>query len=94
MSADVSAKYIHQDKGEDYPLDVDSIFFMYDPVAVPATAPALYPQAPPYGFLPPQGERAPQFGAPPAFGAPYAYGPPPPFAPPAYGTYPPPPPPQ
>ncbi|XP_057289349.1 uncharacterized protein LOC130612077 [Hydractinia symbiolongicarpus] len=29
-SADVSAKYIHQDKGPDYPLDVHSWYFMFD----------------------------------------------------------------
>ena len=29
-SADVSSKYIHQDKGPDYPLDVHSWYFMYD----------------------------------------------------------------
>ena len=73
MSADVSGKYIHQDKGADYPLDVDSIFFTYDPTAVPASAPPYaqpqYTQPPPYGLLPP-GEAAP------------------PFAPPAYGVYP------
>ena len=83
ISADVSAKFIHQDKGEDYPLDVDSIFFTYDPTAVPETAPsAPYAQPPPYGLLP-RGEPAPPFG-----------GAPPPFAPPAYpayGGYPPPP---
>ena len=29
-SADVSAKYVHRDKGPDYPLDVHSWWFMYD----------------------------------------------------------------
>ena len=29
-SADVSAKYVHQDNGPDYPLDVHSWYFMYD----------------------------------------------------------------
>ncbi|XP_078343312.1 uncharacterized protein LOC144629028 [Oculina patagonica] len=97
ISADVSAKYIHQDKGEDYPLDVDSIFFTYDPTAVQASAPAPYPQPPSYGFLP-QGGPAPPFGAPPPAGAPFPYGapppvggPPPPFgAPPPVGAPPPP----
>ena len=83
MSADVSAKYIHQDKGEDYPLDVDSIFFTYDPTAVPATAPTPYAQPLPYGLLP-------QGGPPPPLGAPLPFAPPP-FEPPAYGAYPPPP---
>ena len=65
LSADVSAKWIHQDKGPDYPIDVHSWWFMYmgHPIMAP-TAPA---------FLPP-----PQFGMegqlPSAFGA----GPPPP----------------
>ncbi|KAL9977326.1 hypothetical protein ACROYT_G014716 [Oculina patagonica] len=84
ISIDVSAKYIHQDKGEDYPLDVDSIFFTYDPTAVQETAPAPYAQPPPHGLLP-QGGPAPPFGAPLPAGAP-----PPPFAPPAYEAYPPP----
>lgn len=104
MAADVSAKYIHQDKGEDYPLDVDSIFFTYDPLAAQATAPP-YAQPPSYGLLP-QGQPAPPFvPAPyaPATYAPAPYAPapypsapyapapstePPPFAPPAYGMYP------
>lgn len=65
-SADVSAKYIHQENGPDYPLDVDSIFFTYDPSAASPSAPP-YMQPPPYGFLPPN-EAPPPF-APPAYGA-------------------------
>ncbi|XP_078342440.1 uncharacterized protein LOC144628243 [Oculina patagonica] len=85
ISIDVAAKYIHQDKGEDYPIDVDSIFFTYDPTAVQATAPAPNAQPPSYGLLP-QGVPAPPFGAPPPAGAP-----PPPFgAPPLVGGPPPP----
>ena len=45
-SADVSAKYVHRDKGEDYPIDVHSWYFMYD-ATLAATA------APPMGFAPP-----------------------------------------
>ncbi|XP_078368412.1 uncharacterized protein LOC144652262 [Oculina patagonica] len=94
ISIDVSAKYIHQDKGGGYPLDVDSIFFTYDPTAVQETAPAPYAQPPPHGLLP-QGGPAPPFGAPPPagdpsppFGAPPPVGgPPPPFgAPPPVGA--------
>jgi len=96
MAADVSAKYIHQDKGEDYPLDVDSIFFTYDPMATQATAPP-YVQPPSYGLLP-QGQPPPPFSPAPYAPAPYPSAPyapapstePPPFAPPAYGMYPPP----
>lgn len=66
MSADVSAKYIHQKNGPDYPLDVDSIFFTYDPTAVSPSAPSSM-QPPPYGFLPPN-QPPPPF-APPAYGA-------------------------
>lgn len=83
MAADVSAKFIHQDKGEDYPLDVDSIFFTYDPMAVQPTAPP-YAQPPSYGLLS-QGQHAPPFA--PAPYAPLPSAEPPPFAPPAYGAY-------
>ena len=38
-SADVSAKYVHQKNGPDYPIDVDSIFFTYDPTPVQPSAP-------------------------------------------------------
>lgn len=99
MAADVSAKFVHQDKGEDYPLDVDSIFFTYDPMAVQATAPP-YAQPPSYGLLP-QGQPQPPFAPAPYAPTPYApapypsapYAPAPstelpPFAPPAYGMYP------
>ena len=30
-SADVSAKYVHRDKGPDYPIDVHSWYFVYWP---------------------------------------------------------------
>ena len=44
LSADASAKYVHQDKGADYPIDVHSMWFVYDPAA-PAQS-----SAPTYGF--------------------------------------------
>ena len=85
ISADVSAKYIHQDKGEDYPLDVDSIFFTYDPAFVtapPSALPpqALYPQPYPQPFMQP-------YPQPPSYGF-VQQGAPPAFDPPAYGAYP------
>ena len=51
ISADVSAKYVHQDKGPDYPIDVDSIFFLYDPTtagAQPSAPPLQMQYAQPY----------------------------------------------
>lgn len=44
MAGDVSAKYVHQDKGPDYPVDVHSFWFIYEPGA------AQQPTAPSYGF--------------------------------------------
>ena len=44
LSADVSAKYVHHDKSTNYPIDVYSMWFVYDP-----TAPAQS-SAPTYGF--------------------------------------------
>ena len=76
-SADVSAKYVHQDNGPDYPIDVDSIFFTYDPTPVQPSAPPLpyfqpysqpYTQPPSYGFL--QQDNPPPYD-PPAYGALY-----------------------
>ena len=62
-SADVSSKYIHQQNGPDYPLDVQSWYFMYDesllanppppPVGFPAPAPVGFPTAPPVEFAAP-----------------------------------------
>ena len=43
MACDVSAKYVHQDKGADYP-PVHSFWFMYEPTT------AQRPNAPSYGF--------------------------------------------
>ena len=94
LSADVSAKFIHQENGPDYPIDVDSIFFTYDPLAVtgPPPAPPAYAQpypqglGQPYSQLPPQGFGQPYSQA-PAYGfAPQ--GAPPPFNP-SHGTFPP-----
>ena len=52
LSADVSAKHRKQDKSPDYPDDVDSIFFTYDPLAVtgPPPAPPTDAQAYPQGL--------------------------------------------
>ena len=50
-SADVSAKYISPQNGDDIPVDVDSIFFTYDPAAA---------AAPPYSAPPPHKEPYPQ----------------------------------
>ncbi|XP_068751085.1 uncharacterized protein [Montipora capricornis] len=99
LSADVSAKYIHQDKGDDYPIDVDSLFFTYDPATdtgPPSVPPPFaqpysqgfgqpYPQPPPQGFGQPYPQPPPQ-----GFGQPYPHPPPQGFGqpyppPPAYG---------
>lgn len=58
-SADTSAKYIHQDNGPDYPVDVHSWWFMYDETLCMYSQPTpdanLYPTIPPpvYGAQPP-----------------------------------------
>ena len=45
ISADLSAKYVERARdGEEIPLDVDSIFFKYDPVDAAALPPAFPPQ--------------------------------------------------
>ena len=43
ISADLSAKYVEKDD-EEIKLDVDSIFFKYDPADAAATPPAFPPQ--------------------------------------------------
>lgn len=89
-AADVSAKYVDEDDGPDYPIDVDSIFFVYDPSAVAAapTAPPLqlpYPQLYPQPFTQPYPQPFPQpYPPPPAYDF-AQQGAPPPFDPPAYG---------
>ena len=75
-SADVSAKYVHQDKGPDYPIDVDSIFFTFDPAA------AVQPSAPP-----PQVPYYQPYSQPFAPPPPYGFTAPPPYEPPAYGAF-------
>ena len=54
-SADVSAKYVLEKNGPDYPIDVDSIFFAFDATPVqPSQAPQAYSQycqPPPYNSL-------------------------------------------
>ena len=64
LSADVSAKYVHQENGPDYPIDVDSIFFTHDPLAAqgPPPAPPSFAQAYPQGLGQPYSQ--PRFGQP------------------------------
>ena len=70
-SADVSAKYIHQDKGPDYPLDVHSWYFMFD-MSLYAQRQAMHQQ---YGLLYPsipiQGaaQPPPYYAPPPSYDA-------------------------
>lgn len=82
ISADVSAKYVDQDKGEDFPIDVDSIFFTYDPAAAVAPPPP-YPQPYSQPFGQPFGQPYPQ---PPAYG--FTHPSAPPAFNPSYGAYP------
>ncbi len=44
MAGDVSAKYIHREKDDDYPVDAHSFWFIYEPTT------AQQPNAPSYGF--------------------------------------------
>ena len=64
-SADVSAKYVHPDKGADYPIDVDSIFFAHDPTPVQPAASQPYGPPPPYDSV--QYDNPPPYD-PPAYG--------------------------
>ena len=74
LSADISAKFIHQDKGPDYPIDVHSLWFMrMDAVAPP---PQVAPGMPPLGFSSGMQEQP---------GANFGFASvPPPYAPPSY----------
>lgn len=45
-SADVSAKYVHQENGPDYPIDVHSLFFCQMGVSSRSNSPYLFQQAP------------------------------------------------
>ena len=78
LSADVSAKYVHQENGPDYPIDVDSIFFTYDPLAAqgPPPAPPSFAPAYPQGLGQPYSQPLPQ-----GFGQPYPQAPAHGFAP-------------
>ena len=49
LSADVSAKFVHQDKGPDYPLDVHSWWFKYDPAVANEASQTQYGLGLPYG---------------------------------------------
>lgn len=86
MAGDVSAKFVHQDKGADYPIDVHSIWFIYDP---PATH---QPTAPSFGFgtvMPTAPYPPMDSGMPSAYGGPLATAPyPPTDQQSGYGLYP------
>ena len=87
MAGDVSAKYVHQDKGADYPIDVHSFWFIYEPTA------AQQASAPSYGFdfpTPPYEAGMPQASYQPSgYGIPMASAPyPPTNQPTSYGLYP------
>eukprot|EP00794_Sanderia_malayensis_P017978 gene17978-19775_t len=87
LSADVSAKFVHQENGPDYPIDVHSMWFLYlgygaaPPVPQPfATAPPepSFPSAlPPVQFgmqsVPPAGTAPPQSNI--SFQSAFSYGP-------------------
>ena len=62
LSADVSAKYIHQDNGPDYPYDVHSWWFMHDPTVTQNLSQTQYGLGHQYG--PPVGLPQ-EFAAPP-----------------------------
>ena len=101
-SADVSAKYVRQDNGVHYPIDVDSIFFTYDLTPVqPSAPPPPYsqPYSQPYTQPPSYGLWLQPSAPPPTYSQPYSqpytqppsYGflqqdNPPPYDPPAYGS--------
>lgn len=78
LSADISAKWVHQDKGPDYPIDVHSLWFMRMDLVSPPQQ--FAPPMPPltgygldgtsfgtYGFAPAPPAGAPPFGAPPPY---------------------------
>ena len=73
----MSAKYVHQDKGADYPIDVDSIFFAHDPTPVQPVAPPPMPYFQSYSQ---------PYGSPPPYDS-VQYDNPPPYDPPAYGGF-------
>lgn len=73
-SADVSAKYVHQENGPDYPIDVDSIFFTHDTTPVQPSAPPLVLNAQWYSQ---------PYTQPPPYHS-FQQGNPPPYAPPSY----------
>ena len=93
IAGDVSAKYVHQDKGPDYPIDVHSFWFIYEPTTTQEpTAPSYGFNVPaaPYGVAMPQAPY-PHVGAPSGYGVPQATAtaPYPPAGQPAgYGLYP------
>ena len=62
LSADVSAKYVHQENGPDYPIDVHSWWFMYDPAVAKEASQTQYGLGNQYG--PPVGQSQ-SFAPPP-----------------------------
>ena len=72
ISADVSGKFEDDNNSAECPIDVDTIFFMYDPAAAtgpPSVPPPQfafpqpYPQPPPFDFA--QQDAPPPFDPPP-----------------------------
>lgn len=63
MAGDVSAKYVHQDKGPDYPIDVHSLWFIYESTTTQQGS------ASGYGF----NLTIPSYGAPVGAGLPSGY---------------------
>ena len=63
VAADVSARHADDDDSRYDPVDVDSIYFMYDPAAPPLAPPLQVPYPAPYG-IPQQDAPPPSFDAP------------------------------
>ena len=91
MTGDVSDKYVHQDKGPDYPIDVHSFWFIYEPTSTQQHAEPSHGfnvATAPYGVAMPQAPY-PLVGAPSGYGMPQVTALHPPSGQPAgYGLYP------
>jgi hypothetical protein len=94
MAGDVSAKFVSQDKGPDYPIDVHSFWFIHEPTSAQQFAASSYGfnvPAAAYGGGIPQAPYPPVgAGVPSGYGVPQATAPYPPAAgqPSGYGLYP------
>ena len=93
MAGDVSAKYVHQDKGPDYPIDVHSFWFIHESTTSQQGSASGYGfnlATPSYGAGMPQAPFAPVgAGLPSGYGMPQASAPYPPTDPQVgYGLYP------